>query len=417
MLGTLQRIVQQVNGAGSLEEALAVVVHRVKETMGVDVCSVFVRDAATGYYVLRASDGLNPESVGKVRLAPNEGLVGLVAARQELVNLENAAEHPSFRYFPETGEERYRSFLGVPLVHFREVLGVLAVQKREQRLFDANEVAFLVTIGAQLAGGLSYVATGSAIPPVPTKHGPAVSFIQGLAGAPGVAIGTIVSPSPFASLESIADRKPQDPALEEAAFWQAISRVQKELQESAERLADQLPSEARAIFDVYILMLDGSSLVEETVARIRAGNWAPGALRDTIAEHAQAFEQVEDPYLRARAEDIRALGRRLLREEAALSERLQHLRDLPAQTPDGVRIQVNVNIGLLSKFNVVNESGMNGVGLYRTEFPFMLRSACPLEEEQYGVYRKMLESFAPKPVIMRTLDVGGRQALALLSDG
>lgn len=515
MLGTLQHIVQQVNGAANLEEALAIVVHRVKEAMGVDVCSVFVSDAATGYYVLRASDGLNPASVGKVRLAPNEGLVGLVAARQELVNLENAAEHPSFRYFPETGEERYRSFLGVPLVHFREVLGVLVVQKREQRLFAADEVAFLVTIGAQLAGSLSYVATGSAIPPAPAEQGPAVSFIQGLAGAPGVAIGTIVLPAPFADLESIADRMPQDLALEEAAFRQAVTRAQEELRESAERLADQLPSEAHAIFDVYILMLDDSSLVEETIARIRAGNWAPGALRDTITEHARAFEQVEDPYLRARAEDIRAIGRRLLlqlqseahepreypegtvlladevglgaitevptgrlagivclrgsglshiailaralgipavmglghrstghreghpiivdgyqgrvfidpkptvireyrrlaREEAALSERLQHLRDLPPQTPDGVRIPIHVNIGLLSEISVVQTSGMDGVGLYRTEFPFMLRSAFPLEEEQYGVYRKMLESFAPKPVIMRTLDVGGDKPL------
>ncbi|HEX2245918.1 MAG TPA: phosphoenolpyruvate--protein phosphotransferase [Gammaproteobacteria bacterium] len=515
MLGKLQHIVQQVNEAASLDEALAIIVSRVKEAMGADVCFVFLKDATTGHYVLTASDGLYPESVGKVRLAPNEGLVGLVATRQELINLENAADHPSFRYFPETGEERYHSFLGVPLVHFRQALGVLAVQRREQRLFDADEVAFLVTIGAQLAGSLSYAATGSTIPPAPAEQGPAVSFIQGLPGAPGVAFGTIVLPSPFAGLESVADREPQDLALEETAFRQAVSAVQAELRDGAERMTDQLPSEAHAIFDAYILMLDGTSLVEETVARIRAGNWAPGALRDTIAEHARAFEQMEDPYLRARAEDIRTIGRRLLlrlqaevhelrdypegtvllaeevglgavaevpagrlagivclrgsghshiaivaqalaipavmglghrptgpleghsiivdgyqgrvfidpqpavieeyqrlvREEAALSERLQHLRDLPAETPDGVHIQIHVNIGLLSEISIVNESGMDGVGLYRTEFPFMLRSAFPLEEEQYGVYRKMLESFAPKPVIMRALDVGGDKPL------
>lgn len=312
MLGALQHIVQQVNAAGSLEEALAIIVHRVKEAMDVDVCSVFVKDTTTGHYVLKASDGLNPESVGKVRLAPQEGLVGLVATRQELINLENAADHPSFRYFPESGEDRYRSFLGVPLVHFRQVLGVLAAQRRERRSFDDQEVAFLVTIGAQVAGSLSYAATGSSIPPAPHESGSRVSFIQGLPGAPGVAIGTIVLPSPFASLESIADRTPQDPDLEEAAFRQAISAVQEELRESAERMADRLPSEARAIFDAYILMLGQDSLVEDTLSRIRAGNWAPGAWRDTIAEHAQAFEQLEDPYLRARAEDIRAIGRRLL---------------------------------------------------------------------------------------------------------
>ena len=515
MLGALQRIVQRVNKAANLEEALAIVVRRVKEAMGTDVCSVFVRDATTGRYVLRASDGLNSESVGKVQLAPHEGLIGLVATRQELINLDNAADHPNFRYFPETGEERYHSFLGVPLVHFREVLGVLAVQKREQRLFDADEVAFLVTIGAQLAGSLSYAATGSATPTAPAGHGPALSFIQGLPGAPGVAIGTIILPEPFASLESVADHQPHDPVQEEAAFRQAARAVREELREGAERMADRLPNEAHAIFDAYILMLGEDSLVEDTIARIRAGNWAPGALRDTIAEHACAFEQLEDPYLRARAEDIRAIGRRLLlrlqseahepreypagtvlladevglgaiaevpagrlagivclhgsglshiailaralgipavmglghrptghlenhsivvdghqgrifvdpqpsvieeyqrliREEAALSDRLRHLRDLPAQTLDGVRIEINVNIGLLSEINVVIESGMDGIGLYRTEFPFMMRNAFPLEEDQYRIYRTMLESFAPKPVVMRTLDVGGDKPL------
>ncbi len=515
MLGSLQDVVQQVNGAATLEEALEIVVHRVKEAMGVDVCSVYVKDPDSGHYVLRATDGLNPDSVGKVRLAPSQGLVGLVAAHQEVVNLDNAAEHPNFRYFPETGEERYRSFLGVPLVHFREVVGVLAVQQRQQHLFDAEEAAFLVTIGAQLAGGLSYAVTGSAIPPVQAAAGPAVGFIRGIPGAPGAASGTILLPSPFADLESVADRKAEDPAREEAAFRQAVREVREELQEGTERLAERLPSEARAIFDVYILMLGEDSLVQDTVMRIRAGSWAPSALRDTVMEHARAIEQLEDPYLRARAEDIRAIGRRILlrlrselqerpvypqrtvlfgeevglariaevpaerlagivcmrgsglshvailagalgvpavmglghrpighlqgrpiivdgyqgrvfidpqpavvaeyqrlaREQAALSEKLLPLRELPAHTPDGVRVQINVNVGLLSEINVMQTSGVDGVGLYRSEFPFMMRSSFPLEEEQYRVYRTVLESFAPKPVVMRTLDVGGDKPL------
>ncbi len=512
---SLEHIVRQVNHAASLEEALGIVVQQVKEAMGVDVSSVYVKDRDTGHYVLRASDGLNPGSVGRVRLAPGEGLVGLVATRQEIVNLDCAADHPSFRYFPETGEERYQSFLGVPLVHFREVVGVLAVQDRERRVFEADEAAFLVTIGVQLAGSLSFAATGSAVPPPATAEGPAVGFIQGLAGAPGVATGTIVLPSPFADLESVADRRAEDLAREEAAFRQAVREVQEELRAGAERLADQLPGKARAIFDVYILMLSQDSLVEDTVARIRAGSWAPAALRDTVLEHARSIERIEDPYLRARAEDIRAIGRRILvrlhwdlherrdypertvlfgdevglariaevpagrlagivclrgsglshvailagalgvpavmglghrptghlegrpiivdgyqgrvfidpeplvsaeyrrlaREEAAISERLRHLRERPAETPDGIRIHIHVNIGLLSEINVVQDSGMDGVGLYRSELPFMMRSAFPLEEEQVRVYRKILESFAPKPVIMRTLDVGGDKPL------
>ena len=109
-----------MNAAANLHEALEIIVHRVKAAMSTDVCSVFVRDPAAPQYVLMATDGLNPVSVGKVRMAAGEGIVGLVATRQEPVNLANAAEHPSYRYFPETGEQQFSGFLAVPLVHFRQ---------------------------------------------------------------------------------------------------------------------------------------------------------------------------------------------------------------------------------------------------------------------------------------------------------
>ena len=515
MLGTLQHIVQQVNEAANLDEALAIIVHGVKEAMAVDVCSVCIKNATADHYVLMASDGLNPESVGRVQLAANEGLVGLIAARQELVNLENAADHPAYRYVPETGEERYHSFLGVPLVHFRKVVGVLYIQRRTRQIFAKDEVAFLVTIAAQLAGALNSAAPDGVLTVLKNERLHSASFNQGLPGAPGIAIGTIVLPSPFANLESVTDRRPEDIAVEEAAFREAVRAVQEELRNSAELMATRLPSEARTIFDVYALMLGSDSLVEDTVARIRSGNWAPGALRDTIAEHARAFDQMEDLYLRGRAEDIRAIGRRLLiylqsdaREPREYPERsillgdevslariaevpaerlagviclrgsvlshiaiiakalgvpavmglghlpignleghpivvdgyqgrvfidpspivieeferlvraekertveLRKLRDLPAETLDGVKVKLNVNIGLLSETNEVEESGADGVGLYRTEFTFMVRHAFPVEDEQYHVYRQILESFAPKPVTMRTLDVGGDKPL------
>ena len=301
MLGTLQDIVQQVNAAVSLDEA--VVVRRVKQAMVADACSVFVRNSTTDQYVLMASEGLNPEAVGKVRLAADEGIVGLVATRQKTINLENAADHPNYRYFPETGEERYCGFLGVPLVHFRRALGVLVVQQRQRRVFDKNEVAFLVTIGAQLAGALNYFATGSALPL--TGSGPTISagLIQGLPAAPGVTIGTIVLPSPFTDLESVADCKPQDTVVEEATFRQAVRQVQDALRESADRVAHQLSSEAQAIFDVYILILGQQSLVADVVtqnSRRQLGT------RRAAGRHHRAcagFEH-DDPYLRARAEDV-----------------------------------------------------------------------------------------------------------------
>ena len=124
-------------------------------------------------------------------------------------------------------------------------------------------------------------------------------------------IGSIVLPSPLAELDAVADRAPGDVTQEEANFRRAVRETQQELRVTADRMEGRLSDETRAIFDVYILILGQDDLVEGVVARIRGGNWAPAALRDTIAEHAE-FEQAEDPYLRARAEDIRGIGRRIL---------------------------------------------------------------------------------------------------------
>ena len=516
MLAELQQIVQRVNAAANLHEALEIIVHRVKAAMATDVCSVYVRDPATPQYVLMATEGLNQSSVGKIRLAAGEGIVGLVATRQEPVNLANAAEHPSYRYFPETGEQQFSGFLAVPLVHFRQSVGVLVVQQATHRVFAKDEVAFLVTIGAQLAATLSYAALGSAVPP--REQGPSgpVGLIQGLPGAPGVTIGNIVLPSPLADLDVVANRVPVDAAREEAGFRRAVRETQEELRASADRMEGRLSDETRAIFDVYILILGQVDLVEDVVARIRGGNWAPGALRETIAEHAKVFEEAEDPYLQARAEDIRAIGRRILlrllsdvtvvkqyphetvllgdevslarvadvphgqlrgivslrgsvvshtavlarglgipavmglgprdvrtldghpiivdgyrgrvfidplpaviqeyrrlvQHEGQLSERLTGLQDLDATTTDHVRVSLGLNVGLLTDIDVAANVGVDEVGLYRSEFPFMTRETFPMEDEQYEIYRQVLQAFAPKPVTMRTLDIGGDKPLS-----
>src|SRR3989344_6130878 len=121
MLGTLRKIVQEVNAAKDLKAALGIIVLRVREAMGSQVCSVYLLDPETERFVLMATEGLNKRSIGKVSMAPNEGLVGLVGTREEPLNLENAADHPRYRYFAETGEERYASFLGAPIIHHRRV--------------------------------------------------------------------------------------------------------------------------------------------------------------------------------------------------------------------------------------------------------------------------------------------------------
>lgn len=516
MLSTLRHIVQEVNTAKDLDQALGIIVRRVKEAMAIEACTVYLADDENNQYVLMATDGLNPASVGRVRLGRNEGLVGLIGERQQPLNLNNAANHPSYRYFPEKGEEHYRAFLGAPIIHFGKVLGVLVIQQTAERLFNDTEVDFLVTIAAQLAGAIEHAAIRD-IRRFSNQHREKTYFFQGIPGAPGIAIGTIKLAYPLADLDSVPDWEVsnQDISAQEAVFRMAVTTVQEELCLTRERMSGALPAEELALFDAYVMLLDSDDLVSETIRRIREGNWAAAALRDTINTYARLFEGMEDAYLRARAEDIRDLGcrvlarlqspgriqveypqqcvlvgdnvsitqiaevpiehligivsqrgsalshtailaralgipavmglgdspidllegsqivvdgyqgrvyiqpsntilneyQRLLKEEQDLFTELIEFRDLPSETPDGVRLVLCVKAGLLADIIPARNSGADGVGLYRTEFAFMVRQTFPDEEEQYRIYREVLESFAPKPVVMRTLDVGGDKPL------
>ena len=193
MLEQLREIVQQVNSAKDLQSALDIIVVRVREVMATQVCSVYLFDKDMNAHVLMASRGLNKEAVGHVSLEIGEGLVGLVAKHAEPINLEDASKHPSFHYIQETGEESFRSFLGVPIIHHRNVLGVVVVQHEQQRRFDEGEEAFLITLSAQLAGVIaSAEATGAIAGISPSGQKISDTVFAGVPGASGVAIGQMV---------------------------------------------------------------------------------------------------------------------------------------------------------------------------------------------------------------------------------
>jgi phosphotransferase system, enzyme I, PtsP len=516
MLVTLRQIVHEVSTAKNLNDALDIIVHRVKAALPIDACAVYLTDVESNHYVLMAADGLNPASIGEVRIDQQEGLLGLVGKRRELIYVSDVAAHPRYHPSSATGEARYHSFLGIPLIHYHRLLGVLVAWKQASGQFDKDDVTFFVTIAAQLAKAIHDAAAVDEVSRMLSGAVPeAVAYIQGIQMAAGVAIGTVVLLDSLARLESIPDRPTQDIAAEETAFRTAVTAVQVELRASSGRLVADLPGEVHALFDVYVMLLGDDGLVSDALARIRAGNWAPGAWRETIAEHARVFEDMEDPYLRAGAEDIRAIGqrvllelqvetkasrqypqqcvlvgdtvsiteiasvpasqlagivcmhgsalshtavmaralgipaivslaplpigrldgcemivdgdqgriyiepssdvldvfRRLIGEAQAQHERLMTLRDLPAETPDGLRLPLYANIGLVSDTVAARDCGAEGIGLYRTEYHFLLREAFPLEDEQYQIYREVLEDFAPGPVTLRTLDAGGDKIL------
>jgi len=519
VLDVLRRIVQEVGAARDLEQALAIVVKRIKQAMAADVCSVYLSDYGKRRHVLMATDGLNPAAVGHVFLAMGEGVVSEVAETAEPLNLNNAPDHPRYRFVAETGEEYYHAFLGVPVIHHRRVLGVLVVRQREARKFAEDEVAFLVTMAAQLAGAIAHAEASGGIGRARSQDTTPLigTLLDGLAGAPGVGIGTALVMYPPADLDAVPDRRPADVNKEIIALKAAVAMVQGEIEALGERLGEHLRAEERALFDAYSLMLNSESLMTALEERIRAGNWASGSLRETINEQARVFDQMDEPYLRERAQDIRDLGRRILvclqsagrrspppypercvlvgdeitatmlaevprsklvavvsasgsrsshvailaralgvpavvgatdlpvgrmegrelvvdgyrgrvfldppeavlteyhrlaREEAALVAGLEGLRDLPAETPDGVRVPLYANSGLISDVAPSLTSGAEGIGLYRTEFPFMIRDRFPGEEDQRRIYRQVLEAYAPRPVVLRTLDVGGDKPLS-----
>jgi len=515
MLDVLRKIVQEVNAAPDLDAVLDLIVRRIQRATRTQVCSVYLLDEDR-HFCLMATKGLNPAAIGRVRLPPGKGIVGLVADRAEPINLEDATVHPAYRFLKDTGEEKFHAFLGVPVIHQRAVLGVLVVQQQERRRFDESEEAFLVTLSAQLAGVIAHAeATGSITHSAQNSQKGRDRRFLGVSGASGIAIGKAVVVAPRADLRAVPDKVARDIGQEIAQFDQALASVRRDIKVVGRSLSRHLRSEEQALFDVYLRILDDNALAGEIHQRIEQGSWAQGALRDVIQEHVRMFSAMEDPYLRERASDIRDLGRRILaylqeshpvelefhdntiliaeelspamlgevptdklsglisvhgsgnshaailarsmgiptvmgvvdlpytkmdgrelildgysgylyvnpseelsgayreilrgEEEAAVE--LATLRDLPAETLDGFTMPLWVNTGLVADVVRSLERGAEGIGLYRTEIPFMIRDFFPSEQEQTQTYRRQLEAFHPRPVTMRTLDIGGDKAL------
>ncbi|WP_286833079.1 MULTISPECIES: phosphoenolpyruvate--protein phosphotransferase [Acinetobacter] len=519
-LETLRRIVQEINASASLHESLDIMVNQVAQAMQVDVCSIYLLDERNQRYLLMASKGLKPEAVGHVSLQTGEGLVGLVGQREEIVNLDNAPKHERFLYLPETGEEIYNSFLGVPVMYRRKVMGVLVVQNKEPQDFSEAAESFLVTLCAQLSGVIAHAhAVGNIDVFRKPSNLPAYKTFQGVSGSGGIALGRAVILYPPADLGAVPDREADDISEELSLLDNALNSVREEIQSLDDKMQDALMAEERALFSVFLRMLDENALPAEIKELIREGHWAQGAVRIVIENHVAQFAQMEDDYLRERVADLKDLGRRILaklqeadeshreltdesiligeeistaalvelpvdkiaaivttegamnshmvivaralgiptvvgvtelpintlddvemivdahqgrvfinpprrlrtrykeiqKEEEQLAKDLRQYETKDAITPDGVAVRLFVNTGLMIDVVRGVQRGAKGVGLYRSEIPFMLRDRFPGEEEQRAIYRQQLTHFANKPVVMRTLDIGADKDLPYFS--
>jgi phosphotransferase system enzyme I (PtsP) len=511
MIHRLQRIVQEVNRAPDIDQALVLITGSLIQDLNADACTIFLADEdEPNVLVLQACEGLNPVIIGKVKRKLGQGLIGTIAARAEAMNLIDAPRHKKFMLVPDSGEIEFPIFLGVPIITHRSVLGAIAVQRAENA-FNEDEEAYLTTLAGQLAASIERAESQGRFSTEQTTH-----MIKGVAGAPGMAIGEAMVLNRGVNLESVPDKKTSDIEGELSSFREAVRKVCEELTEQAEKMRASLPEEECALFLAYAQMLSGGSLIDDTEKNITAGNWAPSSWRDTVEQHAYVFTQMEDPYLAERANDIRDLGLRVLRklmleqslyldfpdqtilvadevtatdladvpldclsgivsahgsssshvailahalgipavmgvpnlpvkqldgvklvvdgyngsafinpnksvldeysqyleEEAAIEQDLLELKNQSAVTLDKHQVTLMVNSGLMSDHMPSLRSGAEGVGLYRTEIPFQIRDRFPSEEEQYLIYKDVLDTFRGMPVVLRTLDVGGDKPLS-----
>lgn len=520
MLTTLKSIVQEINQIPQLEKALFRLATRVKQTMQVNSCSIYLADYDNQEFILKATDGLHPDAVEQVRIGFSEGLIGLVGQREEPLNIENAHQHPRFKHYPEVKEENYNAFLGTPIIHQRKVLGVITMQQQDMRRFSEDEEAFLVTLAAQIALEITNAEIRGALTnSTSLDHLPKQKNVRGIAGSPGLAIGVGFAPERKIDLRDWVVRHTKDVEKEISVYRKGVEITREHVDNLSGRLDKNIPDDVKSIFQLYHHLLDANSLGREVEAKIKEGYDAASSLKMVVESYAARFEAMEDPYMQERAIDIIDLSNRILtniliesrghtiverqatcdsilvaqevtatmlaefpreklkgilsirgsnnshaailaramgvpavmgcqnvspalleekeilldgysgevivspernirnefiqliEEEEAISERINADSDKACETSDGCRVALYINAGLSAEVELHAGANGDGIGLYRTEIPFMLRERFPSEQEQVQLYRQVLQSSPELPITMRTLDVGGDKPL------
>ncbi len=537
LLEEISRIISDARGVRSEVQRIVEVIAR---SLAMEVCSIYIYDAGRQELVLWATQGLDPSSIGQIKMHVGEGLTGIVVRKLQPVMAEDARAHPSYKYFPDSGEEKFHSFLGIPVVERGELLGVMTVQTTRRRRFTPAEVRLCRALATPIGGILrqaqlhqdlalkeeerrsfedrldeavrklaAYETTpeaGSA-----SKAGARQrQRLSGFGASPGFGMGRAYLLAPALRFADFPRERKQSPKREVARLRRAIDACAAELAATAERVSLSVPEVDTAIFEAQRMMLLDPSFQSAIVTRIEAGLSAEAALGDTVDELVRQFGDLADPYMRDRATDIRDIGQRaflhltgtreqpvgippdavlvaddvavadlatmehrhlnglvlasggitshasilaksleipavvgveraaetiregdfvivdgnagvlyvnptaevqreyqrLNREYRAFNRDLKALQNLPAETVDGERIHLLANVGLLGDVRLARLQGAEGVGLYRTEVPFLSHRDFLTEEEQYELYRRVVEEMGGQPVTVRTLDLG-----------
>ncbi|MBY5993502.1 phosphoenolpyruvate--protein phosphotransferase [Ferrimonas balearica] len=302
MISTLRHIVQRVSQANTVEQSMAELVRLTRAAMQTDCCSLYLVEEHS--LLLFATEGLSQDAVGHSRLDWGEGVVGLVAQREEPLNLADAPKHKAFKLLPEVQEEAYRAFLAVPVIHRRQALGVLVVQQRLARQFSEEEESFLITLASQLAPQLRERALSR-------PQDPKLIHYPALVAAEGIAIAPALLARPKMDLVQ-PERRAESPEREWQRLEQALLATSEELAELGGRISEEVESELALLFDCFLELLADADLRLALRNCVEQGWMAETAVSKVVLEYVGQFESMSDDYLRERAADIRDLGQRLL---------------------------------------------------------------------------------------------------------
>jgi phosphotransferase system enzyme I (PtsP) len=537
-ISILEDIGKIITESARPHRTLEKIVELVADKFNTDVCSVYLLDTDKLSLVLQATVGLRKESIGGVRMSIHEGLTGLVLEKMQPVFVADPAAHPRYKFFKESGEDIYKTFLGVPLVYHQNVLGVLVVQTVQEDAISMSDINLFAAIASQISATVAYTGLLDdlkkerhdrrdleeklleevEIHAEKTAKKGKKGLIRGMPVSPGFAEGHAHYLGESIGFDQIEYEETEDLSSEISRLEAAFTRSQEEIIVLTKHVKD-MSGEDEAILDAQVMALQDRSFKKKIIAHIKEGSCAEYALKKAVLKYVEFFSGMEDPYLKERGSDIEDIGKRVLRnllgyegskprqftsktvviasdispidliglrqdnlkgivlsrggktshavilaksfeipmvigvrdmldtvkendflivdgtsglvfskppqviideyarlkaEKANNFQRLDVLRDLEAKTKDGYEIKLGANIGLLSDLELVKKYGADHIGLYRTEFPFLVRKEFPSENEQFLLYKKVVEGAEGRSVTIRTLDVGGDKFLSYL---
>ena len=509
----LRRLREVMAEPVSAQERLDKIVVLIAANMVAEVCSVYVL-RVDGTLELYATEGLNRQAVHLTVMRANEGLVGLVSREAKSINLSDAHSHPAFSYRPETGEEIYRSFLGVPILRAGNTLGVLVVQNRAQRTYSEEEEEALQTTAMVVAEMIASGELSALARPGLEPAARQVLHLTGIAIADGIGLGHVVLHDPRVVVTNfIAD----DVQKELRRLETAVDTLRADLDVMIERgdVADD--GEHRDVLEAFRMFAYDRGWMRRLREAVMTGLTAEAAVERVQSDARARMLRQTDPFMRDRLHDLDDLANRLMRQltgrdhapskeslpdnaiivarsmgpaalldydrsrlrglvleeggptshvaivaralgiaavaqienavglvdagdaiivdgtegdlhirpppdiQSAYGEKVrfrarrqaqyQALRHRPTVTRDREPVALMLNAGLLVDLPHIEESGASGIGLFRTELQFMIRTAFPRTSEQLALYRAVLDAAGDRPVTFRTLDIGGDKVL------